>query len=90
MEHAQNTRTVLATAVVLVATGLAGCATASTAGTGPVVAEHRQLVRESADRYVEEQIDRARSAITHRLLMRESAERYIEELLERARAAAEQ
>ena len=92
MEHAQNTRTVLAAAVLLAATsaGLAGCATVSPAAdTVSVVVDHRELVREGADRYVQEQLDRARSAAGHRELVRESADRYVEQLLERARTSTD-
>jgi hypothetical protein len=82
MEHTQNTRKVLAAGLVLVAAtvGLAGCATASPAADPGV---HRTLVRESADRYVDELIERANLAVAHRMLVRESADRYVEELVER-------
>jgi hypothetical protein len=63
MEHTQNTRIVVAAALVLAAaTGsLAGCATASPSSEqGRAVITHRMLVRESADRYVDELIERAR------------------------------
>jgi hypothetical protein len=85
MEHTQNTRKVLVAGLVLAATaGLAGCATASpTADPGL----NRTLARESADRYVDELVERANAAVTHRTLVRESADRYVEELIERANAA---
>ncbi|MBT2516228.1 hypothetical protein J7E29_02150 [Streptomyces sp. ISL-90] len=83
MEHTQNTRKFLAAGLVLVAAtvGLAGCATASPAADPGL---HRMLVRESADRYVDELIERANLDSTHRMLVRESADRYVDELIERA------
>jgi len=85
MEHTQNTRKVLAAGLVLAATaGLAGCATASPAAE---TITHRTLVRESADQYVEQLVERAHAAVTHRTLVRESADQYVEELLRRARAS---
>lgn len=86
MEHTQNPRKVLAAGLVFVAAmvGLAGCATASPAADPGL---HRTLVRESADRYVDELIERADVAVTHRMLVRASADRYVDELIERAHAA---
>lgn len=85
MEHTHNTRKVLAAGLVLVAAtvGLAGCATASSAADPGL---HRTLVRESADRYVDELIERANAAVTHRSLVRESADQYVDELVQRANA----
>ena len=87
MEHTQNTRKVLAAGLVLVAAtvGLAGCATASSA-VDPGL--NRTLVRESADRYVDELIERANLAVTHRTLVREGADRYVDELIQRANVAS--
>ena len=62
MEHAQNTRRALAALLLITAAGgLASCATAPAPEWGQTPAGHRQLVRASADRYVDEQIQRARS-----------------------------
>lgn len=88
MEHTQNTRKILAAGLVLVAAtvGLAGCATASPAADPGL---HRTLVRESADRYVDELIERANAAVTNRKLVREGADRYVEELVERSRPSVD-
>jgi type IV pilus biogenesis protein CpaD/CtpE len=85
MEHTQNTRKVLAAGLVLVAAtaGLAGCATASRAADPDL---NRTLVRQSADRYVDELVERANVAVTHRTLVRESADRYVDQLVDRAQA----
>ena len=85
MEHAQNTRKVLAAGLVLVAAtvGLAGCATASGAADPGL---NRTLVRESADRYVDELVERANLAVTQRTLAHESADHYVDQLVERAHA----
>lgn len=85
MEHTQNTRKILAASLVLVAAtvGLAGCATASGAADPGL---NRTLVRESADRYVDELVERADLAVTHRTLVRTSADHYVDQLVERAHA----
>jgi hypothetical protein len=61
MEHTQNTRkTFTVLAVLAVAAGLASCATPQlAAGPGQSAITHRFLVRESADRYVDELVRRA-------------------------------
>lgn len=90
MEHAQNTRIALASAVMLstVVVGLAGCAIVPPGSdTGRAVAEaadHRALSRASAERYVQEQLERGRHATSHRMLVRSAVERYVEELTRRA------
>jgi hypothetical protein len=86
MEHTQNIRMIIAAALVVAATGgLAACGTPQSEAGGAAIS-HRLLVRESADRYVEEL--EARAQISHRLLLRESADRYVEELLQRAHRLA--
>jgi hypothetical protein len=89
MEHTQNTRKIIAAAIVLSASigGLAACATVSDADAGRAAISHRMLVRENADRYVEELEQRADASMqvnTHRMLVRESADRYVDELVGRA------
>jgi N-formylglutamate amidohydrolase len=87
MEHTQNTRKVLAAGLVLVAAtvGLAGCATASPAADPGL---SRALVRESADHYVDQLVERAHAVVTDRTLARESADHYVDQLVERAHASA--
>jgi hypothetical protein len=81
MEHTRNTRTALAALLLITAVGgLASCATASAPEWGQTPAGHRQLVRASADRYVEEQLGRVDM---HRRLVRASADRYVDEQLGR-------
>jgi len=81
MEHAQNTRRALAALLLITAAGgLASCATAPAPEWGQTPAGHRQLVRASADRYVEEQLGRLDM---HRRLVRASADRYVDEQLGR-------
>ena len=89
MEHTQNTRKIIAAAIVLSATigGLAACATASQTDAGRAAISHRMLVRENADRYVEELEQHAGASVqvnTNRELVRESADRYVDELVGRA------
>jgi hypothetical protein len=84
MEHTQNTRTALAGLVLIAAAGLASCATAPAPEWGQTPAGHRQLVRASAVRYVEELLDRVDM---HLRIVRASADRYVDELVERARTA---
>jgi len=81
MEHTQNTRKLLAAGLVVVAAtaGLASCATASRAADPGL---NRTLVRQSADRYVDELVERA-NRVTHRTLVRESADHYVDQLIER-------
>jgi polyhydroxyalkanoate synthesis regulator phasin len=83
MEHTENIRKVLAAGLVLVGAtlGVAGCATASGAAEPGL---NRTLVRESADRYVDQLVDRANVAVTHRTLVRASADHYVDQLVERA------
>ena len=79
MEHTHHTRKAIAAiSIAIAAGGLASCATLPEAGM-PIVA-HRELVRASADRYVEELLGRVSM---HRELIRASADRYVEELLGR-------
>jgi len=79
MEHTHHTRKAIAAiSIAIAAGGLASCATPPEAGM-PIVA-HRELVRASADRYVEELLGRVSM---HRELIRASADRYVEELLGR-------
>jgi len=82
MEHTQNTRKLLAAGLVVVAAtaGLASCATASPAVDAGL---NRTLVRQSADRYVDELLEHAKAAITNRDLVRESADHYVDQLVKR-------
>jgi hypothetical protein len=85
MEHTQNTRKLLAAGLVFVAAtaGLASCATESRAADPGL---NRTLVRQSADRYVDELVERANVAVTHRILVHKSADHYVDQLVERAQA----
>jgi hypothetical protein len=82
MEHTHHTRkTIAAISIAIAAAGLASCATPQGADSGRLSTPHRELVRASADRYVEELLGRVGM---HRELVRASADRYVEEQLGRA------